>query len=75
MSKSKDEDANIKLSLYLKGSQSKGFTTNLSFEDNFISGDDGLVSAEVMKNWAEEQSRILRRSVNLRYPKFVESEE
>ncbi|CAH8231462.1 hypothetical protein VAE308_1560002 [Vibrio aestuarianus] len=72
--KTPNEESNVRLSHYLKGSQSKGFTTSLSFEDNFISTDDTLVSAELMKNWVEEQNRVLRRHVNIKYPKFSEKE-
>lgn len=62
----------VKLSHYIKGSNAKGFTTSLSFEDSFISNDASLVSAEMMKSWVEEQNRVLRRHVNMKFPKFTE---
>lgn len=72
--KNHDADSDVRLSHYLKGSPSKGYTTSLSFEDCFISNEDSLVSAEVMKNWVEEQNRVLRRHINMKFPKFTESE-
>ncbi|MDW1916340.1 MULTISPECIES: hypothetical protein [Vibrio] len=61
---------NVRLSVFVKGSEQKGYTTDLAFEDSFVSNSDTLVSAEVMKNWVEEQNRLLRMHTNKKFPRF-----